>query len=357
VAPGFLAFVRDGHLMVQRLDARNLRLSGPAVTVAKSVAFNPRQWTGAFSFSSGGLLVFQTGTPAPKSRLTWLSLDGKQAQPIGAPQEFGAVAVSPDARRAVAQIADGPGRFLLWLYELRQGASLRFTSGTRSSTGALWSPDGKQVVYGDGVGNLFVQPTKGVKPARQLLSEPEPVVPTGWSHDGHLLAYQEHGKNGWDVWILPMSGDRKPYSFLATAFNETTGTFSPDGHWFSYLSDESGRNELYAVPFPAGGTEQKISTDGARAGGWVPGLPELAYVTPKGQLVIVKADTRGAKLTLQKPEVALAGRRLTGAALPAGAPTFFAADGKRILFPVPVEKSISTTLTLVTNWTTGLKQK
>lgn len=356
-APGFLAFVRNGNLLVQRFDARSLRLLGAPMTLARDLGSDPRQAIAAFSFSSNGLLVYQTAEPAPKFRLTWLGLDGSQPQPIGAPQHFAAVSVSPDGRHAVAQIARSSGGFLLWLYELQQGASLRLTPPDFSYTSSIWSPDGKQLAYADSAGNLYVQVSSGIKSPRKVLFGTGPVAPTAWSPNGRLLAYQLHGQHGWDIGILSLVGDAQPQLFLSTSFNETGGTFSHDGHWFAYLSDESGRNELYVVPYPAGGEAQKISADGAIAGGWVPGLPEIAYLTPDHTLVLVPAQTKDKSLEFGTPQTLLNGRALPEIFHFDGTPSFFSADGKRLLLPLPAGPPPISQFSVVKNWTSALPPK
>lgn len=357
VGPGYLAFARDGNLMVQRFDAAKLQLSDAPKVLARQIAIDPREWTAEYAFSDERELVYEASVPIPKASLTWLNLDGTGSKPIGAPEEFGSVAVSPDGRHAIAQVADSAGGFLLWLYELRQGASLRVTPPGSSFTGALWSPNGKQIAYADASGNLFVQISNAAKSPKTVLSGSGPVVPTGWSPNGKLLAYQTHGDHGWDIGILPLAGDQKPFSILATPFNETGGTFSTDGHWFSYLSDESGRNELYVVNYPDGTGEQKISADGAIAGGWVPGVAELAYVTPGRKLVVVSARTQGKSLGLGQPQIVLAGRTVPRSFQFRGAPAFFSADGKNVLLPLPVETGTASKLSLIQYWASELAKK
>jgi Tol biopolymer transport system component len=71
-------------------------------------------------------------------------------------------------------------------------------------------------------------------------------TPDDWSLDGKFIVYtQREDKTAYDLWLLTLSGDRKPFLFLRTPFNEENARFSPDGKWIAYVSEESGRREVY----------------------------------------------------------------------------------------------------------------
>src|SRR5713101_6266927 len=106
-----------------------------------------------------------------------------------------------------------------------------------------------------------------------------------------------------DVWILPLTGDHKAYPFLATEFNEDGNSFSPDGRWFLYTSDESGRRELYVVPFPGPGGKWQVSTGGAVGGSWVKGGKEILYVSSDFNIVSVEVNAGASGLEVGSPKV------------------------------------------------------
>jgi eukaryotic-like serine/threonine-protein kinase len=104
VEPGYLVFVRHGNLMAQGYDARSLRLTGQAVPIAESVLYNPDRFTGAYSLSNTGLLVFDSGPGVVKSQLTWFEVGGKKLGTIGEPAAFLSISISSDGKRALANV-------------------------------------------------------------------------------------------------------------------------------------------------------------------------------------------------------------------------------------------------------------
>jgi hypothetical protein len=148
-----------------------------------------------------------------------------------------------------------------------------------------------------------------------LFQSPDPKgQPPDWTHDGKFLMYNalsSDGKQG-DLWILPMSGpaaDRKPLSFLRTEFEEGAGRFSPDGRWVAYQSNQSGKTEVYVLPFDesnpgssaAGGLHQ-VSKDGGRDVHWSGDGKELFYLAPDGYLMSVEVNAAGGAFQTGAPQ-------------------------------------------------------
>ena len=134
--------------------------------------------------------------------------------------------------------------------------------------------------------DLYQKPANGAGAEALLLASPEAKTATSWSPDGRSLLYTHLSpKTGVDVWVLPMAGDPKPWSFLNSTFNERTGAFSPDGHWVAYQSDESGRVEVYVRPFPGPGGQWQVSTAGGKDPRWRPDGKELYYIAPDSRLM------------------------------------------------------------------------
>jgi Tol biopolymer transport system component len=357
VEPGFLVFVRNATLMAQRADAKSLRTFGEAVPLAEGIWFNAYRWTGNYSLSDTGLLVFEGGGLAAKSQLTWMDLDGKIVGTVGEPAPNTGLALSPDGRRALTSIPEPNGVRGIWMYDLTRGVASRFPTDGMSADFPIWSPDGRQVVYGDGDGNLLAKASDGLSGARALIRvESSNQIATSWSPDGSVIAFaHQESKTGWDLWILPLSGDRKPYPLIVTSANELWGKFSPDGEWLSYVSDESGRQELYVVPFPGPGEKRQVTSGGADDAFWLGTSGELAYARG-GKLFAVRVDRRG----IGDPRLLLGGRMLRS---PAGVSSWQPAlttstrDGKRLLVALPIGGDFSPAMTLVTNWPAELEKR
>jgi eukaryotic-like serine/threonine-protein kinase len=174
----------------------------------------------------------------------------------------------------------------------------------------------------------------------------------GFSPDGRFLAYDSlDPANGFDLWILPdplgPPGASKPYPFLQTEFNETQAKFSPDGHWIAYESNEPGRYEVYVTRFPGPGGKKQISTAGGVAPRWRPDGRGLFYVAPDNRLMTAELDTKDGTVEVKKVD-ALFG--------PVTNNYDVSSDGQKFLVLVQPEGETGGPLTVVQNWTAGLKK-
>src|SRR5262249_13251299 len=142
----------------------------------------------------------------------------------------------------------------IWVYDLSRDTLTRLTfEGV--NVNAQWSPDGKRIFFnssrGGGALNIYSKLADGTGPEERLTTSQNLQRPAGTTPDGKFLMYTEQApKTTSDIWVLPLEGDRKPRLYLQTPFSEQTPRISPDGRWVAYLSDESGRNDIYVRPFP-----------------------------------------------------------------------------------------------------------
>ena len=358
VEPGYLVFVRNGNLMAQPFDADHLRLNGQAVPIAEHVLYNPDRYTGAYSLSDNGLLVFLSRSSVVKSQLTWFEIDGRKLETVGEPAAILSISISPDGKRALAQVQGNPADSL-WMYDLNRGITRRFTGGSEAFSGPAWSPDGRLVSYASQSRFLFLQASDAISEAQKLQSGQNTSVVNGWSADGRMVVFGSQTSQGGDLWIQSLEGDKKAYPFLITPANEIEGTVSPDGRWIAFASDETGRYELYVTSFPSPGGKRQISSDGADAPQWINDGRELAYINAERKLVIVDVDARGPEFGISQSKVLFGGKPLPARPHDPDnwdVPVYLTADGKRILLPVAVGTDSSRPVDLVTNWTAALKR-
>ncbi len=354
-ASGRLLYLLDKVLVAQRFDPDTRKLSGDPVPLAEGVQYDPGFFRGNFAASEDGLLLYATGAGSPKTRLRWYDLTGKPVgDPVGEPAEYTSVTISLDGKRIAAGIADpSNGLPSIWIFDAR-GTRSRLTTAPPQTDFPVFSPEGDRVAYGRTDGHhteVRVRSTTGGAETTVLSVEDVFVRPIDWSRDGRFLALEIAGsrnKTGGDVWIIPMTGDRKPYAFLATGAGESYPFFSPDGHWLSYLSNESGRAELYVAPFPGPGGRWQISTDGTGGGGFSGNGLEIFFGnsrTNESTAVELTANATGLDVGPPRPLFQM--------------PTFTAIaishDGRRFLLATPQETPEPSRVSLVSHWTAGLK--
>ena len=243
----------------------------------------------------------------------------------------------------------------IWIADLARGVRTRLTFGALNETDPVWSADGSKIVY-RGVqkvfGCLMSKRADGSGNEEVLLESPDTDwVPSDWSRDGRyivLIRRDRDGKTKGDIWVLPMFGDKKPFPFLATQFDEDSATLSPDGRWMLYTSDESGRSELYVSPFPAGGAKWQVSTAGAIGGGFARGGKEIGYGSLEGNLMTVEITTGTS--TFQ------AGRPVPQFKVPPIAAIGFTDDGTRIFMaPLPPSDQAKP-VAIVLDWPAIIKE-
>ncbi len=358
--PGYLLYLRGTTLMAQPFDADSQKLKGEAFPVAEQVTSPQLFRLGYFTVSQTGLMIYQTGAPASSGQFTWFDAEGKPGEVVSSPGVQLEPLLSSDGHRLAYLSAESGGKNTdVWILDLARGVRTRFTFGPALADSPVWSPDGSQIVYSvveKGKGDLYVKDSSGAGSAELLFQSDANKSPDDWSRDGRYIlftALDPQGKTKYDLWALPLFGDRKPFAVVQTAFEEPVGMFSPDTHWVAFESDESGNFEVYLSPFPGGGAKWQVSQGGGVQPIWNRDGKTLYYLAPGGRLMAVSVQEKGAAVEIGTP------RQLFQTPM-ADADAFGRAytvtpDGKRFL----VEKSgqVATfPLTLVTNWTAGLKK-
>jgi Tol biopolymer transport system component len=299
---GWLLWVRAGKLVAQRLDLATATLSGTAVTLADGVASGSNR--SAVSVAATGLVAYRTGA-AGVQQLRWFDRSGTARGTAGDPDgSFSSPRVSPDGRRIVVE-RTVQGNTDLWLLDGPRMS--RFTFDAAIDNYPLWSPDGMRIAFRstrNGASDIYQKLTNGTGLEERLLGSDKVAAPFSWSADGCFLLYTVvDPKSGGDLWILPVVGDRTPSLFLQAPFREAAGVFSPDGRWVAFMSNESGRQEIYLRPFvPPGATGKAAGAAGqwqvSTAGGiyplWRPDGKELYYLNPEGVMMAAPISVTGA---------------------------------------------------------------
>ncbi|MDA2933702.1 serine/threonine-protein kinase [Acidobacteria bacterium AH-259-D05] len=290
-----------GTLLAVPFDVEHLEVTGAPVPIVEGVLQSAASGLAQFSFSDLGALVYVPGgTGTGLSRLVWVDRQGT-AEPLAAPPRlYRGPSLSPDGGRVAVTITEPKAD--IWVYEIARQTLTRLTFEGSENQQPQWTPDGQRVTWRsirEGVpGNLFWKRADGTGAVERLTTSEFRQNPGSWSPDGQFLAFHQRLSTGSspterDIWILPLEGERKPRPFLQAQFNELGPVFSPDGRWLVYVSDESGRYEIYVRPFPK--VEEgkwQISTDGGVEPRWAANGRELFYRNEIGdQMRVVEITT------------------------------------------------------------------
>jgi Tol biopolymer transport system component len=358
--PGYLLFLKGATLVAQPFDARRLELTGEAFPLAEHVS-NPLNYRlGQFSASQYGDLVYHSGSAAP-GQVVWMDASGKQLGTVGEPGLIWEVRLSPDGKTLVETVGDLHSKNNdLWVVDLVRGVRTRFTFNPALHAFPAWSPDGAKIAFSStrsGDFNIYLESANGTGTAEPLVEDNGVKRVRDWSRDGRYIAYDRlslHGETGWAIWILPLFGDKKPFPFLQSQFNEQVPSFSPDGKWLAYDSNESGRVEVYVVPFPQGNGKWQVSTSGGSDPLWRQDGKELFYLSPENRLTAVAIQEKSGSLEIGNPQALF---QVNPPATVGVVPYDVAPDGKKFVVLTQPPQSSAEPITLVTNWMALLKKK
>jgi eukaryotic-like serine/threonine-protein kinase len=349
--PGYLLFTREAALTAQTFDVASLTLTGAPFPVAEQVGRLRSTSEAYFSVSETGVLVYKS-SDAGMTQLVWFDRSGQQLGATGPPGYYLFPTLSPDEKRVAISRDDAQaGNYDIWLLDLARGIPSRFTFDPASDVYPVWSPDGSRIVFGsgrDGAWNLYQKSSSGAGSEEAISKSSERTFPSDWSSDGRFILYTQLSPTTvWDLWVMPLFGDRQPISFLQTKFNETNGVFSPDGKWIAYESDDSGSSQVWVQSFPAG-SKWQVSSEGGSLPRFRRDGKELFYLAANGKLmaVEVKANTSGLEFSAPKP---LFDTHSTDRYA-------VTADGQRFLISTPIQETASAPITVILNWTAERKK-
>jgi Tol biopolymer transport system component len=347
---GYLLFQRDHTLMAQPFNAKKLEMTGDPVCIAtqtgRSVAAT------GFSASARGALIYRTGPS--QSKLTWFDRQGKQLGTAWAPCPYTELSISPDGSRVAVVRNDNPPA--TWIHEFATESSTRLIP-RGAAVKPIWSPDNRNLVFAGApnAGGLYESSANGAGEARLLVSMRPDLTKWAWdwSPDGRWLLFSIADRmTKEDLWVLPTQGEGRPQPYLATDYTETDAAFSPDGRFVAYVSDESGKFEVYVRPFPsAGGGKWLISSGGGYQPRWRRDGKELFFFAAEGKLMSVDV-TSGAPFQAGTPKFLFQASIFGGGATTDNHYWDAAPDGKGFL--VNVIDGGSAPATVVLNWQAGL---
>jgi serine/threonine-protein kinase len=349
VPTGHLVYALAGKLYAVPFDAGRLRVTGPAAAILDDVRMS-FAGTGVahFAYSPQGLLAYVAPFSRPGKRsLVWVDREG-HLQPVMAERRTysgyrhglgSGVRLSPDGERVTVTIlGDNVEDSNLWEYHLRSAAWRRLTADGETRF-VLWAPDGGRLAVSSSAGgaiNIYATSPDGSGAVRLTRSLHTQFV-TGWSPDGRTIAFSQMGQESdWDIWVLPLDGDRQPRPLVATRFAEGGAVFSRDGRWIAYASNEAGAMDVYVRPYPEQGEQRwRVSSSGGVNPMWSPSGGEILYRA--GRALVAVPVTTAPSFRAGTPRTLFEGR-FGSAAFFNPAPFDVSRDGRRFLMVLEDEE-------------------
>jgi len=365
-ASGFLLYVRDNDLVAQPMNASSGRFEGDATVLNDDVQVDATLWRGTFAASETGTLLYQPGAAAAGLNLDWFDRSGKQEGTMSIPDDYRQIELAPDGKRVVASM--GEPLAALWVYDLTRKTRTRLTFGNENYSHPVWSPDGSQIAYTQGGGaandagqKILSKASNGTGEEKLLLTlDPASGMQQAlcdWSLDGRYLMFRSGVSgtgDGFDLWILPLFGDRKPFPYVTGPGDQLYAQFSPNGRWVAYSSTETGRYEVYVAPFPGTGAKWQVSQNGGMLPRWRRDGAELLFAGfNSGQFIAAQVKGRGTNFEVGEIRDLFTINNMSPSI--ASEQYDVSADGKRLLVITTGEAGMLP-LTLVENWKAELKR-
>ena len=352
VPTGHLVYVQGGTLFAAPFDLDTLRITRDPKPVMQGILQTNTGFP-YYSFSDTGTLVYVSGAAQAPRNLVWVTRNGTE-QPLPAPpREYDWPRLAPDGRRIAVEVSGQT-----WIYDTSRETVTRLTFAGAQNDGPVWTPDGTRVAVRStregSPGGIFWQMADGSGGDERLSTAVQVSdLPMSFSPDGQLLAFgRPDPKTQRDIWVLSVKDRTQRKLFLGTPATEGAARFSPDGRWIAYVSDESGRPEIYVQPYPGPGGKWQISVDGGIEPAWNPNGRELFYRS--GDKMMAVAVTTQPMFTAGRPTMLFEGTYLASTFPLTGVTYDVTRDGQRFLM-VKDQAASATQINVVVNWFEELK--
>ncbi len=308
---GRLLYLRGSTLVERSFDPETLEFSGEETDIADEMLIVGGAAKSVFS-ATPEVLVYQQGVEETRSELVWLDRTGTRIGIVGDVASYYSLALSPDASKVAVPITNGTvGTHDLWIYDIARDLRSRVTFDDGEDLAPIWSPDSREVIFGSNRSGPFaiyrLVPGESDEP-ELIYGGEQPVFAVAAHPDGgRLLISMTREDTRSDLMYLDMESGGEPVAFRATKFSEEHASFSPDGRWVAYTSDESGRFEVYVTSSSGEGRHWQVSTDGGLWPRWAGGSGELIFQDITGRFVAVPVSTDGTDVEIGAPEMLFEG--------------------------------------------------
>ncbi len=314
---GQLLFVRGRSLMTADFDLEKTEVRSAPRRIADTVATHPWLGGGHLAVGPDGTVVVAHGSwGSVKTSSFWVDRSG---HPLAAPRfsqsELGKPRISPDGSRAVFDGVSEQGDNEIYIADLARGTTVRFTTDPEDDFNPIWTADGRRIIWTTlptaKQPTLVWRAADGTGSTEAISPDGRPQFAGSVSIDNVLAFAQWTGERGTDIWVVPLTGERKPRRLVGTPAAEFGPEFSPDGKWIAYVSNESGTRDVYVVPFPGPGEKRRVTTGGGAAVAWSRDGRELYYQSEDRLMAIPVLDAT--EMRLGEPQMLFKGNFVTNA--------------------------------------------
>jgi Tol biopolymer transport system component len=354
---GHLLTVREGVLLATPMDPGTGKLGPDGIPLVENIlVLSGGAVCGVYSSTADGMLTYQISTGSAEQFLAWTGPSGTQLGRVGDPGQFRRPRVSPDGTQAVVEIVDPETETAdLWLVDLDTGLRTRFTFDPGDELDAVWTPDGKSILYETQVDSTYgvvSRPVEGTGGATVLYQGNQEVSPSGMSPDGStLMTYREDPDTGYNIYEMAVDTGKMKL-LVGDKGLDAGAVVSPDGRWFAYFIHTATDNwEVIVRPMSGGDRQWQVDRDQGVYPFWGPDGKKLFYMDLSGDVMEVPVDGSGSTFRAGAPKLFAQ----VSSPVPGGVPVSLHPDGDRLLYVGgDVSEDEKGFLRLVTDWPRGL---
>ncbi len=354
--PGYILYVQDAILFARPFDEKRLEFSGEPTRIADGIpVIGPGR--APFSVSAAGVLAYWPYPSGTSAVLHWFERDGRESAAVDTPAQYVGFTLSPDGRQLASSRAARNGGADVWLRDLSRGSETRLTFDGAAFT-PQWSPAGTRIVFSGPGENpppkLFIKNVADADAASRVGTSKMPNFASSWSGDGRsIVSVRIDLANRTDLWVHRLDDGVDERLSFNTRFNEFQGKVSPDSRWIAYVTDESGKNEVWVASFPSGEIRHQVSVGGGTSPQWGEGSREILYLSDDKRLMATAfghgetgADVGAPRALFRIETLADVDRGF----FPTSNAYVAAANGQRFLVAIRARDPNAPPITIIVNW-------
>jgi serine/threonine protein kinase len=353
---GWMMYYKQNSLLAQQFDDGSLELKGEPVPILENLLYAQVRSKGAFSLSRNNRLVF-LGTSKSDNELVIYNANGIIQNEIKIKSVPTAASFSWDGKYIATDVYDETAKNTdLWIHDIQRNSDTRLTFDKGVEIVPQWSPDRNKIYFSSnktGTFSIYEKNSNGTGDEQLVFKTTSPAYVTDISGDNKkiLLSLNTQGPQKWDIGMFDLV-EQKYTPLLTSEFSEWVGIFSPDGKWFTYQSNETGKYEIYIRPTDGSPSKWQVSTNGGEQPQWLSNGKEIMFNVNDQQIISVPVTVLGNQIniglakTLFKIDGGFQSNTL-----------FISKDGKKILVNRTLNTQSLKSASLIFNWQNLVEKK